>query len=222
MAGAVVGHRLSTCIAHGIDMSKSMTDEKDAGQDSSGPSTASSRRGWRTASRSSWIRTSRSIRWRLRGHRDPLRHPERTVPPRARVLASLLQADADERWRYYQRARRSPDRAAGGPELTAPPDHEGDDGGFVRRRSVTGPDLTTHYLGLELRSPSSPPRPARRPDGARRVETPAPPHRAVVAVRGGDPPRGDRAGRWRRARIRSPRRSTSSRHRRSPTSATGA
>ncbi len=92
----------STCIAHGIDMSKSMTHQKDA------------------------VRSGYWPLYRFHPHETETGRPftldskppsipvhdfvasearfailQRTDPPRARELAALLQADIDERWRYY-------------------------------------------------------------------------------------------------------------------------
>jgi pyruvate-ferredoxin/flavodoxin oxidoreductase len=93
----------STCIAHGIDMSKSMTHQKDA------------------------VRSGYWPLYRFRPTEDPDAQPfaldskapsipvrdfastetrfailQRTDPVRARELSEMLQADIDERWRYYE------------------------------------------------------------------------------------------------------------------------
>jgi pyruvate-ferredoxin/flavodoxin oxidoreductase len=93
----------STCIAHGIDMRRSMTHQKDAVQSGFWPL------------------------YRFHPGLDPHEHPfhldsrrpsipveefaaaearfamlERTDPERARHLLALAQADADERWRFYE------------------------------------------------------------------------------------------------------------------------
>jgi pyruvate-ferredoxin/flavodoxin oxidoreductase len=93
----------STCIAHGIDMSKSMSHQKDA------------------------VRSGYWPLYRFRPTEDPDAQPfaldskapnipvrdfvssetrfailQRTDPVRARELAEMLQADIDERWRYYE------------------------------------------------------------------------------------------------------------------------
>ena len=62
----------------------------------------------------------------------------RSDPERAEVLLAEAQADVDERWRYYEQlaGRRAHDRRTPG---------------GARRTRMT--DLTTHYLGLRLRSP---------------------------------------------------------------------
>jgi pyruvate-ferredoxin/flavodoxin oxidoreductase len=118
----------STCIAHGIDMSKSMSHQKDA---------------------------VRSGYWPLyRFHPDdadgqPFKldsHPpsipvrdfvatetrfailERTHPDRAAHLAALAQADADERWRYYQQLAGMHRTIPHVPEPDVQPDVENDAG----------------------------------------------------------------------------------------------
>ena len=95
----------STCIAHGIDMSKSMTPPEGRG--------ASAATGRCTASSPSEAEDGQPFQLdshaavdpgrRLRRHRGPLRHP-RPHPPRAggATCAALAQADVDERWRYYE------------------------------------------------------------------------------------------------------------------------
>ncbi len=93
----------STCIAHGIDMSKSMSHQKDAVK--SGywplyrfqPSEVEDGQPFKldSAKPSMPIRdfVSSETRFAIL---------ERTDPERAAELAELAQADADERWRYYQ------------------------------------------------------------------------------------------------------------------------
>ena len=104
MAGPSLIVAYSTCIAHGIDMTTSMSHQRDAVR--SGywplyrfrPSVSTS-----TRIRSSWTQ----------GHRRS-RSPTSSTPKdasrcwRARILAeaaellALAQADVDERWRYYE------------------------------------------------------------------------------------------------------------------------
>jgi pyruvate-ferredoxin/flavodoxin oxidoreductase len=93
----------STCIAHGIDMSKSMSHQKDAVKSGYWPL---------YRFRPSEIEDGQPFA--LDSHKPsvPVRDfvgsetrfaiLERTHPDRARRLAALLQADADERWRYYE------------------------------------------------------------------------------------------------------------------------
>jgi pyruvate-ferredoxin/flavodoxin oxidoreductase len=110
----------STCIAHGIDMAKSMSHQKDA------------------------VKSGFWPLYRFHPGTDPHQHPlhldsrkpskplaeflrsearfamlERSDPKRARALAALSQADADERWRFYEQLssleRTVPD-AGDGPE----------------------------------------------------------------------------------------------------------
>ncbi len=93
----------STCIAHGIDMSKSMSHQKDAVR--SGywplyryhPSEVEDGQPFKLDSQAPSIPISEFVaaetRFAILG---------RTHPDRAAELADLLQADADERWRYYE------------------------------------------------------------------------------------------------------------------------
>jgi len=93
----------STCIAHGIDMSKSMTHQKDA-----------VRSGYWPLYRfhPSEIEAGRPFKLDSNAPSIPIRDfvatetrfaiLERTHPKRAAELAALAQADADERWRYYE------------------------------------------------------------------------------------------------------------------------
>ncbi len=93
----------STCIAHGIDMSKSMSHQKDAVR--SGywplyrfqPTEAEGEHPFRLDSHPPSIPVQDFVateaRYAILG---------RTEPERAAHLAALAQADVDERWRYYQ------------------------------------------------------------------------------------------------------------------------
>jgi pyruvate-ferredoxin/flavodoxin oxidoreductase len=93
----------STCIAHGIDMSKSMTHQKDA-----------VRSGYWPLYRFRPSETDGGRPFKLDSHAPsiPIRDfvasetrfavLERTHPERAAELSALAQADADERWRYYE------------------------------------------------------------------------------------------------------------------------
>jgi pyruvate-ferredoxin/flavodoxin oxidoreductase len=93
----------STCIAHGIDMSKSMTHQKDAVK--SGywplyrfhPSETEGTQPFKLDSKAPSIPVRDFVA-------DETRFAilERTHPEEARRLARLAQADADERWRYYE------------------------------------------------------------------------------------------------------------------------
>jgi pyruvate-ferredoxin/flavodoxin oxidoreductase len=92
----------STCIAHGIDMSKSMSHQKDAVKS-----------GYWPLYRFQPSRAEGGQPFKLDSHTPsiPIRDfvatetrfaiLERTQPERAAQLAALAQADADERWRYY-------------------------------------------------------------------------------------------------------------------------
>ena len=93
----------STCIAHGIDMSKSMTHQKDAVKSGYWPL---------YRFRPSEVEEGQPFKLDSTKPTIPIREfvatetrfaiLERTHPQRAAELAELLQADADERWRYYE------------------------------------------------------------------------------------------------------------------------
>ncbi len=93
----------STCIAHGIDMSKSMSHQKDAVK--SGywplyryqPSEVEDGQPFKLDSGKPSIPVRDFVATETR-----FAILERTNPERAAELAALAQADADERWRYYQ------------------------------------------------------------------------------------------------------------------------
>ncbi len=93
----------STCIAHGIDMSKSMSHQKDAVK--SGywplyrfqPSEVQDGQPFKLDSAKPSIPIKDFVSSETR-----FAILERTDPERAAELAELAQADADERWRYYQ------------------------------------------------------------------------------------------------------------------------
>jgi pyruvate-ferredoxin/flavodoxin oxidoreductase len=93
----------STCIAHGIDMSKSMSHQKDAVK--SGywplyrfhPSEIDGGKPFKLDSSAPSIPIADFVATETR-----FAVLQRTHPERAAELAALAQADADERWRYYQ------------------------------------------------------------------------------------------------------------------------
>jgi pyruvate-ferredoxin/flavodoxin oxidoreductase len=93
----------STCIAHGIDMSKSMTHQKDAVK--SGywplyrfrPSEIDGGKPFKLDSSTPSIPIADFVATETR-----FAVLQRTHPERAAELAELAQADADERWRYYE------------------------------------------------------------------------------------------------------------------------
>ena len=93
----------STCIAHGIDMSKSMSHQKDAVK--SGywplyrfqPSDIDESQPFKLDSNAPSIPIKEFVASETR-----FAILERTHPERAAQLAVLAQADADERWRYYE------------------------------------------------------------------------------------------------------------------------
>jgi pyruvate-ferredoxin/flavodoxin oxidoreductase len=93
----------STCIAHGIDMSQSMTHQKDAVR--SGywplyryqPSEADEGQPFKLDSKAPVIPVSDFVAGETR-----FAILARTKPERAAELAALVQADVDERWRYYE------------------------------------------------------------------------------------------------------------------------
>jgi pyruvate-ferredoxin/flavodoxin oxidoreductase len=93
----------STCIAHGIDMSKSMSHQKDAVRSGYWPL---------YRFQPSEIEDGQPFRLDSRAPSIPVRDfvatearyaiLERTDPARAGELSRLLQSDIDERWRYYE------------------------------------------------------------------------------------------------------------------------
>src|SRR4029453_11983446 len=92
----------STCIAHGIDMSKSMTNQKDAVKSGYWPL-------YRFQPRKNEGQPFKlDSKVPSMGVRDFVASEtrfailERTNPARARELSDLLQGDIDERWRYYE------------------------------------------------------------------------------------------------------------------------
>ena len=93
----------STCIAHGIDMSRSMTHQKDAVK--SGywplyrfqPSEVEDGTPFKLDSAKPSMPIKEFVASETR-----FAILERTDPERAAELAELIQADADERWRYYE------------------------------------------------------------------------------------------------------------------------
>jgi pyruvate-ferredoxin/flavodoxin oxidoreductase len=121
----------STCIAHGIDMSKSMSHQKDAVKSGYWPlyrfqPTETEGQPFKLDSKA----PSMGVREFVAGE-TRFAILERTNPARAHELSDLLQADIDERWRYYEQLaamRRSvPHGAAadGAPNIEAGSD--GDD-----------------------------------------------------------------------------------------------
>ncbi|MFI5262724.1 MAG: pyruvate:ferredoxin (flavodoxin) oxidoreductase, partial [Candidatus Limnocylindrales bacterium] len=111
----------STCIAHGIDMSKSMSHQKDAVKSGYWPL---------YRYHPSEIETGHPFKLDSAAPSIPIRDfvatetrfgvLERTHPERAAELAALAQADADERWRYYEQLA--------GIERTVPHVHRPDPG----------------------------------------------------------------------------------------------
>ena len=93
----------STCIAHGIDMSLSMSHQKNAVKS-----------GYWPLYRYSPVVTDDGLPFRLDSAKPsiPIREfvagetrfaiLERTDPDKAAELGELMQADADEKWRYYE------------------------------------------------------------------------------------------------------------------------
>ena len=92
----------STCIAHGIDMSQSMSHQKDAVRSGYwplyrfSPSDAVHGTPFHLDSKEPAIPVAEFVATEARYAVLTRTHPER-----AAVLGALLQADADERWRYY-------------------------------------------------------------------------------------------------------------------------
>jgi pyruvate-ferredoxin/flavodoxin oxidoreductase len=119
----------STCIAHGIDMSKSMTHQKDAVR--SGywplyrfhPTEAEGEHPFRLDSHKPSIPVNDFVateaRYAILG---------RTQPERAARLASLVQADVDERWRYYEQLAAMERAVPHEPDPAVQPDVDSDAG----------------------------------------------------------------------------------------------
>ncbi len=146
----------STCIAHGIDMSKSMTHQKDAVK--SGywplyrfqPSEVEDGQPFKLDSKAPSIPVRDFVATEAR-----YAILERTDPARARELSRLLQSDIDERWRYYEQLatmhRTVPARGPCGRGCRA---RDRERRGLPLRERGTGMiDLSTRYLGLDLRTP---------------------------------------------------------------------
>jgi pyruvate-ferredoxin/flavodoxin oxidoreductase len=127
----------STCIAHGIDMSKSMSHQKDAVK--SGywplyrfhPSEIEDGQPFKLDSKKPSIPVRDFVESETR-----FAILARTHPDRARELGRLLQEDADERWRYYEQLAGLHRRVPG-----ARPDEAGGplDGVAVEIDTSTGP-----------------------------------------------------------------------------------
>ena len=145
----------STCIAHGIDMAKSMSHQKNAVK--SGywplyrfhPSDAESGQPFKLDSTTPSMPVSDFVAGETR-----FAILARTQPERAAELAQLAQADVDERWRYYEQLA-AMHRSV--PHVHTDPDARAGACRWARhhrhgRRGVTV-DLRTRYLGLDLRSP---------------------------------------------------------------------
>ncbi len=121
----------STCIAHGIDMSKSMSHQKDAVK--SGywplyrfhPSEVEGGRPFKLDSTAPSIPVAEFVATETR-----FAILQRTDPERAAELAALSQDDADERWHYYAQLA--------GIERTVPHVHRPDRDGVLEAAGVTG------------------------------------------------------------------------------------
>jgi pyruvate-ferredoxin/flavodoxin oxidoreductase len=119
----------STCIAHGIDMSKSMSHQKDAVKS-----------GYWPLYRFQPTESEEGQPFKLDSHTPsiPIRDfvatetrfaiLERTHPERAAYLAALAQADADERWRYYTQLAGIQRTVPHVPSLDVQPEVESDAG----------------------------------------------------------------------------------------------
>ena len=119
----------STCIAHGIDMSKSMSHQKDAVK--SGywplyrfqPSEIEGGRPFKLDSNAPSIPVRDFVATETR-----FAVLERTNPERAAELAVLAQADADEKWHYYQQLAGIERTVPHRPDADIVPDVESDAG----------------------------------------------------------------------------------------------
>ena len=119
----------STCIAHGIDMSKSMTHQKDAVR--SGywplyrfqPSDIEHGHPFKLDSKKPSIPVRDFVSTEAR-----FAILQRTHPDRARMLLDLAQADVDERWRYYEQLAAIERTVPHGPGPGVEPEVESDAG----------------------------------------------------------------------------------------------
>jgi pyruvate-ferredoxin/flavodoxin oxidoreductase len=119
----------STCIAHGIDMSKSMSHQKDAVKS-----------GYWPLYRFQPTEAEAEHPFRLDSHKPsiPVRDfvstearyaiLQRTHPERAARLALLVQADVDERWRYYEQLAAMERAIPHEPDPAAQPEVDSDAG----------------------------------------------------------------------------------------------
>ena len=163
----------STCIAHGIEMSTSMSHQKEAVSSGYWPL---------YRFRPSEDEHTEPLHLDSKAPTTPVKDfmmaetrfsmLTRSDPERAKHLMALAQADADERWHYYSQAA--------GLERSVPSEQADEDdtdedttAPAARRRRRRGramtepptPALATRYLGLELTARSSPRR-ARSPGGS--------------------------------------------------------
>ena len=118
----------STCIAHGIDMSKSMTHQKDAVKSGYWPlyrfhPSETDGQPFKLDSHPPSIPVRDFVATETR-----FAILERTHPERAARLAELAQADADERWRYYEQLAGMHRTVPHVPEADVQPDVENDAG----------------------------------------------------------------------------------------------
>ena len=148
----------STCIAHGIDMSKSMSHQKDAVK--SGywplyrfhPSEVEGGHPFKLDSSQPTIPIADFVATETR-----FAVLQRTQPERAAELAALAQDDADERWRYYEQLAGIERTVPARPSARRGHRARGRERRGLSLRARGGPavtvDLSTRYLGLDLRSP---------------------------------------------------------------------
>ena len=125
----------STCIAHGIDMSQSMSHQKDAVK--SGywplyrfqPSESDDGQPFKLDSKAPSIPVADFM-----GSETRFAVLQRTQPERAAELGAMAQAEVDERWRYYEQLA---DVHRSVPHIPDHETHEPDGGGG---NGVTAPD----------------------------------------------------------------------------------
>ena len=141
----------STCIAHGFDMSQSMTQQKLAVQSGHWPlyRYRPARRA-RPANRSASTAPRRRCRTRTSpGSEARFAMLQRSDPDRSALLVDLAQSDVTARWRYYEQLA--------GVERTSPGARRREHPRRRRGRVMNGPgcvpDLSTTYLGMRLHSP---------------------------------------------------------------------
>ena len=139
----------STCIAHGFDMSQSMTQQKLAVQSGHWPlyryrpGEGESEPAVQPRQRRATVPFAD-----FAGSEARYSMLRRSDPDRSALLVELAQSDVTARWRLLRATRRCRANGAG---CTLPPTTIAEGGGRIMKRPVS--ILSTTYLGLRLRSP---------------------------------------------------------------------